>query len=358
MGAVYPYGTLVRSGMLPGSIPANCNSPLTYTPARPGVTFVPRRTLTYTPIRRAQEDNNGKPENESKPSPLDSIKNFFRGTRTDSAAPKFRRPAAPPKREGSLSADSIFGGDDTGRKTPGRPDEPADGADESSIERRNPEFMSAVLDPRPQARMRWERKMITRDIRKGGRIPRAVQIMRTERESLSKSQWFKTSIKKLAPLARQISGKNIDEAIIQMRFSNKKAAKDVLGHLKHAKNVATARNGLGLAAPDDQELKRTPPTVILKSGERKKITDPSGIYIAQAWVNRGPYGRDLDHRARGQVFMLRPPYTGLSVLLKEERSRIREWRDRQDKALRQRRSQLWTHLPDRKVYGQNQYYSW
>ncbi|RMJ25385.1 Ribosomal protein [Aspergillus sp. HF37] len=343
MGAVYPYGTLVRS-------------------ARPGVTFVPRRTLTYTPIRRAQEDNNGKPEEESKPSTLSSIKNFFLGTRTDSEKPKLRRPSAPQKREGSLSADSIFADDEAAPKpkTAGLPAEPAEGAEDAdfSIERRNPEYMRAELDPRPQARMRWERKMITRDIRNRGRIPRAVQIMRTERESLSTSQWFKTSIKKLAPLARQIAGKNIDEAIIQMRFSNKKAAKDVLGHLNHAKNVATARNGLGLTAPDDQELKRTPPTVTLKSGERKKITDPSGIYIAQAWVNRGPYGMDYDHRARGQVFMLRPPHTGLSVLLKEERSRIREWRDRQDKALRQRKSQLWTHLPDRKIYGQNQYYSW
>src|SRR5690606_1446949 len=129
---------------------------------------------------------------------------------------------------GSLSAESIFADDDTAPKLkstgrtpraqqPAAPVEEGGGTD-FSVERRNPEYMQAVLDPRPQARMRWERKMITREIRRRGRLSKAVQIMRTERESLNKSHWFKTSVKKLAPLARQITGKNIDEAIAQMRF--------------------------------------------------------------------------------------------------------------------------------------------
>lgn len=183
--------------------------------------------------------------------------------------------------------------------------------------------------------------------------------MRTERESLSRSHWFKTSIKKLGPLARQIAGKNIDDAILQMRFSKKKAAKDVVEHLEHAKNVALVRNGMGMASLEDkQEAKKNPATIILKSGDKHQITDPSSIYIAQAWVNRGPYGREYDHRGRGRINLLRPPHTGLSVLLKEEKTRLREWRDMQDKLLRERRSKLNVHLPDRKIYGQNQYYSW
>lgn len=212
--------------------------------------------------------------------------------------------------------------------------------------------------PRPKAQRTWERKLAIKEVRKRGRLPTAVRIARTEREALCKSHWFKTSLKKLGPLARQIAGKNIDDAITQMRFSKKKAAKDVLAHLEHAKNVAIARNGMGLNETGDSEAKRNPTTVILKSGEKLKVTDPSAIYIAQAWVNRGPYGMDYDHRARGQINLLRPPHTALSVLLKEERTRIREWQDREAKALRQRRSQLWTQLPDRKIYGQNQYYSW
>ncbi|OJJ82495.1 mitochondrial 54S ribosomal protein uL22m [Aspergillus glaucus CBS 516.65] len=353
MGALYPYGHLLRS-------------------ARAGVTFVPRRTLTYTTPRRAQEDNNGNNENPSKPSALSSIRNFFGLGGKPSDAPKptiTRRANAPPKREGSLSADSIFAEDEATPKlvasgrTPGRrptAEQPVEAEEEEqdvSLETRNRENMQAVLDPRPQARTRWERKMVVREIRRRGRLSKTEQVMRTERESLSKSHWFKTSIKKLGPLARQIAGKNIDEAILQMRFSKKKAAKDILEHLEHAKNVAVVRSGMGLGAAAGQEAKK-PISIVSKTGERKTITDPSSIYISQAWVNRGPYGVDYDHRARGQINLLRPPYTSLSVLLKEEHTRIREWQDRETTAQRKRKTHLWTQLPDRKVSAQNQYYSW
>lgn len=336
------------------------------------MTFVPRRTLTYTTPRRAQEDNNGNNENPSKPSALSSIKNFFGlgGKPSDTPKPTItRRANAPPKREGSLSADSIFAEDEATPKlvasgrTPGRrptAEQPVEAEEEEqdvSLETRNRENMQAVLDPRPQARTRWERKMVVREIRRRGRLSKTEQVMRTERESLSKSHWFKTSIKKLGPLARQIAGKNIDEAILQMRFSKKKAAKDILEHLEHAKNVAVVRSGMGLGAAAGQEAKK-PISIVSKTGERKTITDPSSIYISQAWVNRGPYGVDYDHRARGQINLLRPPYTSLSVLLKEEHTRIREWQDRETTAQRKRKTHLWTQLPDRKVSAQNQYYSW
>lgn len=227
--------------------------------------------------------------------------------------------------------------------------------------------MQTVLDPRPQARIRWERKMVVREIRRRGRMSRTEQIMRSERESTSKSHWFKTSVKKLGPLARQIAGKNIDEAMLQMRFSKKAAAKDVLEHLKHAKNVAVVRSGMGLGAVDGSQvegadaadtLAKKGTTIVLKTGERKTITDPTAIYIEQAWVNRGPYGYDYDHRARGQINLLRPPYTSLSVVLKEEKTRIRQWRDRETESQRKRKAQLWTQLPDRKISAQNQWYSW
>ncbi|EAW11618.1 mitochondrial 54S ribosomal protein uL22m [Aspergillus clavatus NRRL 1] len=350
MGAVYPYGRLLQT-------------------ARTGIAFVPRRTLTYSLPRRSQQDgNNGpndKPEDQSKPSALSSIKDFFFGGRSAAAKPKItRRATAPPKREGSLSADSIFAEDEatpkliaSGRTPAARKGaEVVEGEEEMvyEVESRNRGNMAAVLDPRPKARMRWERKMVVRELRRRGRLTKTEQIMRTERESLSKSHWFKTSVKKLGPLARQIVGKNIDEAMLQMRFSKKKAAKDILEHLQHAKNVAIVRSGMGLGEATGDK----PVTVTLKSGERKKIFNPSSIYIDQAWVNRGPYGVDYDHRARGQINRLRPPYTSLTVLLKEENTRIREWQDRESEALRKRKAQLWTQLPDRKISAQNQYYSW
>jgi len=199
--------------------------------------------------------------------------------------------------------------------------------------------------------------MVIRAIRRRGRLTKQEELMRTEREALCKSHWFKTSVKKLVPLARQIAGKNIDDAILQMRFSKKKVAKDVMEHLKHAKNIAIVRYGMGLGSVNGEILKE-PITITLKSGERKVIKDPTSIYIAQAWVNRGPFDVDYEHRARGRINVLRPPHTSISVLLKEEKTRIREWREREEKALRQRKSQLWTQLPDRKITAQNQYYSW
>jgi ribosomal protein L22 len=329
---------------------------LTYFPrlaARTGVNFVPRRTITSTPIRCAAKDDEKKSTGL-----LASMKNMFLGG--DSKKTKVtHRPSAPKKEEGGLG-NSIFGSDFTSptsgpKPSRGTPEqEAAMDAPSGKLVDRDHHRVLAGLGPDPKAQLRWERKMAVREIRKRGRLPPKVQIKRTERESLSKSHWIKTSLKKLGPLARQIAGKNIDEAILQMRFSNKKAAKDVLEHLEHAKNVAIVRAGMGLDKSDPTK----PINVVLKSGERKKITNPSDIYIQEAWVNRGPYGYEMDHRARGQINRMRPPTTSISVLLKEEKTRIREWEARDAKAQRERVSQLWTQLPDRKIPTQNQYYSW
>ncbi|KAJ6178660.1 Ribosomal protein L22 bacterial/chloroplast-type [Penicillium mononematosum] len=318
------------------------------------VSFVPRRTLTSTAVRYALNDG----ESKKSTGLFSSLKSMFTGG--DSQKPKVaHRPSAPKKEEGDLGS-SIFGSDFTAptsgpmpsRKTGEQEKEIISG----KLEDRDLSRLQVGLGPDPKAQLRWERKMAVREIRKRGRVPAKVQIKRTERESLSKSHWIKTSLKKLGPLARQIAGKNIDEAILQMRFSNKKAAKDVLEHLEHAKNVAIVRAGMGLGAANSEPSK--PITVTLKTGERQKIANPTDIYIQQAWVNRGPYGYEMDHRARGQINRMRPPTTSLSVLLKEEKTRIREWEDREAKAQRERRSQLWTQLPDRKISAQNQYYSW
>lgn len=293
------------------------------------------------------------------------MKNWVLGGKSGEAPKVTRTPSTPKRREGDLGASSIFADDLAGpsgpkpkRKSEQGQKETDKGEDALPLEKRNRDQMQLALNPNPKAQLRWEKKMVTREIRKRGRVPRAVQIKRTERESLSKSHWFKTSVKKLGPLARQIAGKNIDEAIVQMRFSKKKAAQDILGHLEHAKNVAMVRAGMGLPAAESKPESNKPLTVTLKSGERKKIDDPTSIYIQEAWVNRGPYGFGMDHRARGQINRLRPPVTSITVLLKEEKTRIREWEDREATELRRRKDQLWTQLPDRKVTAQNQYYSW
>lgn len=233
-----------------------------------------------------------------------------------------------------------------------------------SLEERDIVTMERSLNPSPDNRSKWMRKMVIRDIKRRGVLSKEEVIMRTERESLSKSHFFKTSIKKLGPLARQIAGKNIDEAILQMRFSPKKAAKDVKDFLEHAKNEAIVARGMGLGNAQEQDqaggegAQNQPIIIKLKDGKRHTIRDPTSIYIANTWVGRGPYGIDYDYRARGQVNIMRPPYTSISVVLKEEKTRIREWQDREDKALKERREKLWVPLPDRPIHGQSQYYSW
>ncbi|KAL1953912.1 hypothetical protein VTO42DRAFT_2034 [Malbranchea cinnamomea] len=268
---------------------------------------------------------------------------------------------------GGLGAGSIFVDDfeesplittkgPTPRRQKDAGDTTVDVTSSPPLEQRDREILDRALDPYPNRRARWLRKMVIRSVRKRGRLTKREEILQTEREHLCRSHWFKTSLKKLGPLARQIAGKNIDDAILQMRFSKKKAAKDVKDFLEQAKNEAVVVKGMGLGKVQGREFE--PITVTLKNRKRITITDPTSIYIAQAWVNRGPYGRDFDHRARGQINVLRPPHTGLSVLLKEEKTRIREWREREEKEARRRKAKVWVQLPDRKVTAQNQYYSW
>lgn len=248
--------------------------------------------------------------------------------------------------------------------------------DPDLLENRSFENMSYVLNPRPNARSRWQRRMVIREIVRRGRLTKEVLIARNERSHLSKSHFFKTSVKKLAPLARQIAGKSIDEAILQMRFSVKKAAQDVRQHLIQARNEAIVIKGMGLGSRATEgstvgaahagpllhdssiapALPHENPTKSLKPGVERDETD---IYIAQAWVNRGRYGVDLDYRARGQVNIMRPPHTGISVLLKEEKTRTREHADKETKAIKKRMGKnMWTQLPDRPVPRQSQYVLW
>lgn len=265
------------------------------------------------------------------------------------------------------------------------------GVDAAALELRNPSNMVAALNPKPEARSRWQRRMVIRSVRQRGRRTKAVKIARTERSSLSKSHFFKTSMKKLTPLARQIAGKPIDEAILQMRFSKKKVAKEVREHLIQAKDEAIVARGMGLGHLE-QDTRIQAPSPASTSLESSTITitepqisvlsppdptpqpkylpgttiptdpahrAPTSIYISQAWINRGPYGEKADYRAFGRLNIMRPPHTGLSVLLKEEKTRAREAAEKETRKIRRRMGKnMWTQLPDRKVTRQGQYLLW
>jgi ribosomal protein L22 len=150
--------------------------------------------------------------------------------------------------------------------------------------------------------------MVIKEVQKRGRLTKAQLLKTQERQLLAKSHDFKTSVKKLNPLARQIAGKTVEDAIVQMRFSKKKAAKDVLEHLEHAKNEATVKRGMGLGAVNAKKLDH-PLKLQTKDGKRIKVEDPTTIYVDQAWVGRGLYGTTPDHRARGQINMTKNPTT-------------------------------------------------
>lgn len=191
---------------------------------------------------------------------------------------------------------------------------------------RNRDLMNRALNPLPIRRKRWMRRKIIKAWRGNRRYSRKELIELTERQTVSRSHFFKTSVKKLAPLARQIAGRPIDEAITQMRFSNKKVAREVLEHLEHAKNQAMVKHRMGLGEQPvenvNSESKGTrlltvpgPIEIETKDRKRKLVSDMTGIYIEQAWVGRGSYDKEPEYRARGRINILRKPYTSMLQLL-------------------------------------------
>ncbi len=210
--------------------------------------------------------------------------------------------SVPPPERGKLAPSSIF--------EEGAPDSPElsrfneDGTPRKSD--RNYEAMSVKLDPQPSQRRRWERKMV---IRRRGRLSKTELIKRTERTKLLRSEFWKTSMKKLAPLARQIAGKTIDEAIVQMDYSKKKAAVQVHDHLVAARNAAIVERGMGLGKA--MGTMGSPATIRLKDGSLHKVVDRTEMYIDQAWVGKGTYGMDQSKRARGRIDRLMLPQTSM-----------------------------------------------
>lgn len=182
--------------------------------------------------------------------------------------------------------------------------------------------MRSIVDPDPRSRLRWERKMVIRHVKraldvKGGET-REERIKRTERELLSKSTWLPTSYKKLMYLARQISGKTLGEARLQMKLSRKKHAAEVLYQLDLARDTAMVERGMGLGrhngeyVPGQEEKKRIRDH---RHGRWVDIADPTRMYIDEAWVNRGPWrGKKPNFRARGRVDIIQMPQASKSRL--------------------------------------------
>ncbi len=198
------------------------------------------------------------------------------------------------------------------------------------------EHLARAVDPDPRSRVRWERKMLIRQVHRGtdpfSREPRAAVIARTERQVTSKSPWLPTSTKKLVHLAHQIQGKTVADALVQMRFSKKKMAQEVGYQLEIARDLAVVERGMGLgraaaaaaaaegAADEALGIKGSPDgktvEILTKDGKWVKVDDPTRMYIAEAWVNRGPLrGKIPDYRARGRMNIKKRPTTSKLFIL-------------------------------------------
>ncbi|KAM6495892.1 mitochondrial 50S ribosomal protein L22 [Amanita muscaria] len=101
---------------------------------------------------------------------------------------------------------------------------------------------------------------------------------------------FKISHRKLNMLGRQISGKPIDYAILQMQFSEKRASTRILNML------ATARD----------------------HAARYKKLNESKLVVAEAWVTKGAKrSKRLEPKGRGRYGIRIRPSARMHVVLKE-----------------------------------------
>ncbi|KAF1843045.1 ribosomal protein L22 [Cucurbitaria berberidis CBS 394.84] len=317
----------------------------------------------------------------------------------EGAADNNAKPARPSLREGELSKhpSSLFLPE---REIPGwqqnlTPTEQAKLKEQArvrreAVDRDHDRKLSAMnIDPDANARKSLERKLVISGVKRHGRMTKAQKLLRTERQSLYKSHFLPTSVKKLQKVVNQLAGKTVSEALVQLRFSPKKVARDVIKGLEIAQNEAIVARGMGLQGeevavkrwesqrkdtdagkprdlwdyktsegekkPLKAAKKAKTTTVELKDGSKKLVRDPSEIYIDQMWVGPGESWKTPEFRARGMINMLTHRTTSFSVLLKEEKTRMRI--SEEIKKKRDNRK-LWVALPDRPVIAQRQYCLW
>ncbi|TLD14548.1 hypothetical protein PspLS_11146 [Pyricularia sp. CBS 133598] len=223
---------------------------------------------------------------------------------------------------------------------------------------RTHEAMCRSTTPDPRGNMRFTRKMLTRYVGRAldpeGRETKAERLARTERTLTYRGPVWRLPPKKHVKLARQIAGRTVDDAMIQMRFSKKKFARDIGITLDAARDEAAAVAGMGLKEPAGEKSKAE--KIQLKNGQWVTITDPNKLYIEQAWVNNGrKVFAGLEYPARrGHIPKWSIP-TNLNLVLKEQRTLVRQYKERKAK---EDARKPWVHLPNRPVTTQRQHYSW
>ncbi|CEG66174.1 hypothetical protein RMATCC62417_02802 [Rhizopus microsporus] len=151
-----------------------------------------------------------------------------------------------------------------------------------------------------------------------------------EKQYTFSSADFLVSPRKLNMLARQIRNLPIDEAIKQMEFSDKRAAKKILHNLAFAKKNATNQKGM------------------------------QNMIVAQAWVGKGTYQKRVNPHGRGQFGVKEVKKAHITFLFKEasavaessklDKRNIRGWK---------KTKKVWTPLNETKpIYNPKPFYNW
>jgi len=144
------------------------------------------------------------------------------------------------------------------------------------------------------------------------------------------------------------------ESVAVARWEKQRNATDA-GKPKDIWDYKTSEDKSDVAKKEPKVQFHKDTLIQLKDGSKKTIRDPSEIYIDQAWVGPGQSWKSPEFRARGAINMLKHRTTSFSVLLKEEKTRMRI--SEEIKKKRDNRK-LWVALPDRPVTSQRQYCLW
>lgn len=149
-------------------------------------------------------------------------------------------------------------------------------------------------------------------------------------------------------LARQIRNLPIDEAIKQMEFSDKRAAKKILHNLAFAKKNAANQKGM-------QNM------IVGKYKQSLLFQHELTCYsLAQAWVGKGTYQKRVNPHGRGQFGVKEVKKAHITFLFKEasavaessklDKRNIRGWK---------KTKKVWTPLNETKpIYNPKPFYNW
>ncbi|PIA19763.1 ribosomal protein L22, partial [Coemansia reversa NRRL 1564] len=153
------------------------------------------------------------------------------------------------------------------------------------------------------------------------------------RETKFSTANFPVSPRKLGMLARQITGQPLNEAIRQMQFSSKRAAKRIRSSLAHARRNAIIQRKM----------------------------NPENMIVKLARVGKGmKFRKKIDMKARGRFGIIRNPTAHLKYVLWEKPVDIKptDLQKRKGKGFKLSRK-VWMPLDERKpVVNAKPYYNW